>query len=324
MPSPSRHGLLALLLVAAACGGTTLPGNGSGGDAGQHPPATDSGSPRPGIDGGTCNLVQIESPVLTVTDALTGKPICDATLVAGQTTVSLFPDGSAPACTYTVNGSSGSTFSISITAPGYGVATVNGLMVRYCGCEGACEAPQQVSASLSPGVSPPSDGGLPVRDASFTPCPPSAPTQGGACSVAGLYCEYGSDPNPYCNGLWECMGSTWQNRSTSGICPAPGTTCPAYGTIDSNQKCTVASQNCDYTEGTCVCTSDPGGPPIGNGPVWSCTPITPGCPAPRPVLGTGCSVDPSLTCDYGACSGGVAESCVNGTWAIATNIACAL
>jgi hypothetical protein len=86
--------------------------------------------------------------------------------------------------------------------------------------------------------------------------------------------------------------------------------------------CPAEGETCDYPEGTCLCTSDPGGLPIGGGPVWDCVPVSKGCPSPRPKLGTPCSVPSSTECDYGQCSGGVGEQCVDGSWAIATLIGC--
>ena len=61
--------------------------------------------------------------------------------------------------------------------------------------------------------------------------------------------------------------------------------------------------------------------PTAGGPDWFCTPITAGCPATRPTLGSACS-DPSLTdCDYAQCAGGYGEACVDGYWTLAM-VAC--
>jgi hypothetical protein len=38
-----------------------------------------------------------------------------------------------------------------------------------------------------------------------------------------------------------------------------------------------------------------------------------GCPEPRPRIGDVCS-EPALTCDYGACTGGIELQCEDGYW----------
>lgn len=49
--------------------------------------------------------------------------------------------------------------------------------------------------------------------------------------------------------------------------------------------------------------------------------MEPGCRSPRPDIGTPCS-DTGHICNYGACSGGVALECADGTWQV-TSFACA-
>jgi hypothetical protein len=111
---------------------------------------------------------------------------------------------------------------------------------------------------------------------------------------------------------------TWFLQSGPDACPPPGTACPAsYAVADGDAGgCAVEGNMREYPQGTCLCTSDPGGLPVADGPVWSCTPLSEGCSYPRPHLGTPCH-KPGPICDYGACSGGVDEECVNGYWAIA-------
>jgi hypothetical protein len=161
------------------------------------------------------------------------------------------------------------------------------------------------------GVNCPIDAGPPG-------CPSSPPTEKEACENEGLWCEYGTAPNPYCNNLWQCSSFHWQDNSTSGICPPPDSPCPASykEANDDHSKCAIEGDTCGYAEGTCICSSDPGGLPVTNGPLWSCTPLGKGCPATRPELGDPCS-DDGLTCDYGACSGGVEEQCNFRYWGIA-------
>jgi hypothetical protein len=180
----------------------------------------------------------------------------------------------------------------------------------------------------SPSVCCPADAesaDAPAQDAGPSGCPSTQPISGyTTCNNNELYCEYGSAPNPYCNHLFQCLVEvdhgplTWFATIGSDVCPPPGTPCPAsYAFITTDDpKCSNPGNTCEYPQGTCICTSDPGGLPVADGPVWSCTPLSEGCGYPRPHLGTPCH-PPGPICDYGACSGGVDEECVNGYWAIA-------
>jgi hypothetical protein len=324
--APLACGSAALLLVLAGCGGATFSGApGPEKDAGATDSGRDSGSPF--LDGSTCEIYRIIPPVLTVTDQSTGAPICDVTVAgtAPGASLSACTGGECPkTCAYTVESYGGSSsFSITITAPGYGTTTVTGLTQGGCGCSDTCPAPQQVSATLTPSVTPP-----PTLDGGPQPtsvCPEGEPSAGAACSPDGIWCEYGTSTNPYCNDLFDCQNGIWQTMETNGVCPAPTDPCPDYASVQGGDvACSTQSQLCAYAQGTCICTSDPGGLPMeGNTPVWSCEAITPGCPGPLPQLGAACSVDPTTTCDYGICSGGVALDCTNGFWAIDQMIACA-
>ncbi len=165
-------------------------------------------------------------------------------------------------------------------------------------------------------------GGSP-SDAGSPGCPTTAPAAGSTCDVSpGHDCEYGSSPNPNCNSVFACdrkdtPTGVWVEVPRSGTCPPSTGTCPASYSVAASGMgpCEVDGTTCDYPQGTCICTSDPGGLPIINGPVWSCTPAN-GCPEPRPNLGSSCA-SPGLMCDYGACSGGVAEQCTDGSWTLA-------
>ncbi len=339
---------VAILLTtsASACGGSTLSETGpqvDGGRGGHKDGATadtgkhdggatrDTGGRSEPETGGTCNLVQIIQPILTVTDSATGKAICDATIVgADGGPISLYPCGAMDGCggnecQYTVGGlDSSSAVSITVTAPSYSSASVS-VMVEYCGCGPApCAGAQQAMVSLihDEGV----DAGQ-VKDAgpsedagAGSACPPSFPPQNGPCSLEGLFCDYGTNANPKCNSLWECQSSHWVNMSDETSCPSGAFTCPSsYAAAGAHLTCGQAFEGalCDYPQGTCVCTSDPGGLPQGGAPSWYCTPTTAGCPAAPPSLGTACVADSGNDCDYGGCSGGVTISCTHGYWAIA-------
>jgi hypothetical protein len=57
-------------------------------------------------------------------------------------------------------------------------------------------------------------------------------------------------------------------------------------------------------------------------PIWTCSQPAAGCPNPRPRIGSSCSQD-GLSCNYGACSGGVEVQCKDGYWQQA-NVPCPL
>ncbi len=162
------------------------------------------------------------------------------------------------------------------------------------------------------------DCGCPI-DAKAIDCPTSPPTIGSACLLSNLYCEYGSAPNPFCNQIFQCdPAGEWALLSNTGVCPPPGPLCPASYADASHDhgKCPTDGQTCAYPEGVCICTTDPGGLPTTDGPLWSCEPPGSGCSPERPTLGTPCSSS-STVCDYGGCNGGLDEQCVDGFWAIA-------
>jgi len=157
-----------------------------------------------------------------------------------------------------------------------------------------------------------SDGGTTHPDSGGTTsgCPTSAPSSG-ACSPVGLECEYGNNANPGCDEIVDCTSGGWaaatgENCSMQGTCPA------TYAAVPKNQMCEPAGFSCGYSEGQCNCAVQ--SLAVHQYPIWQCTPTTTGCPTPRPDLGTPCSVPSTTTCDYGACNGGIAESCSGGFW----------
>jgi hypothetical protein len=147
------------------------------------------------------------------------------------------------------------------------------------------------------------------------PCPASQPPPGPSCTDDGLECEYGSNPDLSCNSLATCEKSLWTYASMDPNCPI--NTCPlTYDRITPGGHCDPAGSSCGYPAGTCSCGSE--GPPMISidggfgGPTWHCMAATAACPSPRPRIGTPCSG--SQSCDYGACAGGIALTCTNGTW----------
>ncbi len=142
-------------------------------------------------------------------------------------------------------------------------------------------------------------------------CPTSAPSSG-ACSPVGLECEYGNNANPGCDSIVDCTQSGWQ-AATGENCSNQGTCPTTYADVPKNQACMPQGFSCGYSDGQCNCAIE--SMSVHQNPVWQCTPTTTGCPTPRPDLGAPCSTASSTTCDYGACTGGIAEVCVGGAWA---------
>ncbi len=144
-------------------------------------------------------------------------------------------------------------------------------------------------------------------------CPSSPPAGGASCTPESLKCEYGSNPDPNCDQLFVCTSGAWLDKTSGGVC-APQSLCPAsYNAVPTGQDCAPDELSCGYPEGECICTKSSGGLQKIT-PSWSCFPKVEGCPSPRPDIGSSCTAPSKQLCDYGACSGGVALSCVNGVW----------
>ncbi len=152
-----------------------------------------------------------------------------------------------------------------------------------------------------------------------SPCPSSAPAAGASCPSVALECEFGSDPNPECNVIARCTASGWSSTPPGGTC---GTgTCPAsYADVPKSTVCKPAGLDCAYAEGQCNCSQS--GPVAMLNPEWICASPGNGCPEPRPRVGASCTAA-GLSCDYGACSGGVAVECKDGVW-VEENVPCPL
>ncbi len=147
-------------------------------------------------------------------------------------------------------------------------------------------------------------------------CPMVKPALLSKCSAPGLQCEYpstdaGIQNDIGCSTIVQCDGSLWKHAGFSltcqldsdnpALCPGPGST----GGICSK------SMLCNYPTKICYCTSASGGGPVTDGGSleWVCEP-GPGCPMPRPALGSKCSGTP--TCSYAPCL--YNEVCLGGLW----------
>jgi hypothetical protein len=183
------------------------------------------------------------------------------------------------------------------------------------------------SAFRSEGGGPPDGGGrdAPVGSDSSSPwspvCPATAPTPGSACTHQTVQCEYGTASwNVACDVVFQCENDVWTEITPSyeSCTPQPGpnpTACPSgYAAVPQGAAC-AGSMPCSYPEAVCSCQYPLGGPPPpspdgGVSGYWGCAP-EPGCPMPRPRLGSACSIE-GTSCTYEACAYG--QTCVNGTW----------
>jgi|HubBroStandDraft_1064217.scaffolds.fasta_scaffold16565_3 hypothetical protein len=118
----------------------------------------------------TCQLITEVAPQITVTDAVTGAPICDGTVVAsledGGATLTLGtlvpPDAASSLCLYFVlfplaDGGEAlagfpedGEYSLNVSKGGFQSVTVQGVATRQSAPCGAVPAAQQVNVMLQP------------------------------------------------------------------------------------------------------------------------------------------------------------------------------
>ena len=163
-----------------------------------------------------------------------------------------------------------------------------------------------------------------------SPCPGSPPGDGSACGPQGLTCEWGASPVEACDEVALCNGGRWQvtAQGPGGLDCMPGAsgTCPSsFASVSRESHCSPYGLYCDYPQGRCACTvaAGPGFPADASAAaLWLCQDPAPGCPEPRPLLGSACAQE-GLQCDYGSCDipGGTAEACQGGLWTEA-GVAC--
>jgi hypothetical protein len=147
-------------------------------------------------------------------------------------------------------------------------------------------------------------------------CPTSLPRAGARCALS-LYsaCEYGSDPEPECDWFAGCVDGGWtlSGPEDAGCETTNSPSCPAtLSEITPEGACAVdasalAGVECYYPEARCWCSQ-------GTFPAtWQCDlTMTPGCPEPRPRIGTPCDAsDAALLCRYPLC---LAQVCRSGSW----------
>jgi hypothetical protein len=164
-------------------------------------------------------------------------------------------------------------------------------------------------------------------------CPSTVPEEGAPCTstllstpdgAPPLYgvsavCEYGDDP--HCTAVASCgytqgyKGTTWGVTPPDPSCGGNAATCPSA--FPAKGSGCAANASCTYPSGRCSCSvrqysicGNPCGDEDG-GTEWSCRgweQQPSGCPEPRPLLGTSCSVplqfcggypDPVMMCADG-------------------------
>ena len=168
------------------------------------------------------------------------------------------------------------------------------------------------------------DGGTPGDGATPTTCPSSAPTDGTDCAGMGS-CEWGGDSHSRCTTVGACYGGKWhitQPTNCGNVKECPMT----YAAVAEGSACPLPNGGtCYYDEGACGCypCQAEGGMMVTQ---WKCRPWSsvPGCPSPRPLLGTKCTQEGQV-CDYSGCcniSLGSAEVCTKGVWSAGVQVGC--
>ena len=151
-------------------------------------------------------------------------------------------------------------------------------------------------------------------------CPDAPPKPGDACTQQTVQCEYGTATwNVACDTTFQCENAVWTTIKPSyeACTPEPGpnpAACPAsYSAVPTGTAC-HNNITCTYPEAVCACDYGFGGPPPdfdgGIAGSWGCVP-EPGCPMPRPRLGSACSIEGTF-CTYETCTYG--QTCINGMW----------
>ena len=149
------------------------------------------------------------------------------------------------------------------------------------------------------------------------PCPSEPPVSAASCNIAGLICEFGTDPNPYCRTYARCEQGQWQLDAVSATqCPSTkANTCPATLQAARDASCAEKGAWCTWDPGTtCKCTDCRPGP-VGDyctgDPTWHCAQAPTDCPVGIPRSGSPCSGDQPF-CPYG-CEYG-SRRCTTGVW----------
>jgi hypothetical protein len=112
-----------------------------------------------GCGGGSCGAVGLVPSIITVSNATTGRLVCDAKVVAsGPFLLGNGPDASANSATLSSEGrtcelefATPSTFTLRVSAPGFRSATATGAGVTYASCPGVSVPPLgRLNVALTP------------------------------------------------------------------------------------------------------------------------------------------------------------------------------
>lgn len=141
--------------------------------------------------------------------------------------------------------------------------------------------------------------------------------------VAATPCEYAFPygGNPHCTTIASCISGTWSLQQPDRSCYTNPTSCPADFDAGNTDMC--ANVECTYAAGRCTCDDCAAQGPCNricrardSGTEWFCFPWDepPGCPNPRPLLGTACT-----NVDAGTLCGGLWDEpsvCAGGYWTV--------
>jgi hypothetical protein len=167
-------------------------------------------------------------------------------------------------------------------------------------------------------------------DAGGPGCPVTLPQAGSPCvppaSPSSVYweCEYGTDP--HCTSIAACGSPAgnppyiWVVFPPDSACGGNPATCPTSFSQPPAVTCALPTA-CFFPQGACYCASctptfcSP--TPCADkdaGTEWQCAPWPerPGCPNPRPLLGTPCS-SPNQLCNG---PGSLWMLCADGYWGV--------
>jgi hypothetical protein len=195
------------------------------------------------------------------------------------------------------------------------------------GCGGSAANVDGSDGGTTDGSSP--DGATNDGAAPGGNCPANLPTANAPCDAPGLACEYGgTGDHLLCSTIANCQpaagGNQWFVTAPQAGCVAsqaqnPIGCPPSFTTLPTGATCPREAVNgCVYTEGVCgciPCMADGGA----SSTEWACEawPAPPGCPEPRPRIGSPCTNE-GQSCMYtsvcGVNDGEPALGCQNGRW----------
>ena len=165
-----------------------------------------------------------------------------------------------------------------------------------------------------------------TNNGTSTPCPPTQPGTGDACTSEGLTCEWGDDPREHCRDRGTCTSGSWVIQPGGDCDVLPTVECPPTRMDAEGEACDPQDAICEYEDNlNCLCTNCTVGGPVemcGGDPVWRCDApnADPTCPPGKPRLGEACSTD-AKSCVY-SCGPEGGRLCSAGVWTAADGGPC--